>query len=435
MATVKSGINKVGNNYYQSLTQEFSDGGVGTTLYRVDAQGNNGVPIYDVDKTSESPSLIKTFDPNATPEEQRLLSDPNSQLSQVRSQQVTSSNPNSTPDQQAALAQAGGGSGNTASATGTPDQQGGSTPTADAPQQPSQQASSAILKYPLKMDDRQDRIMFHAHEYKSGGRLSGGKFGELNPVQYTALSQRVFLPIQSSITDQNAVGWESDTLNPIETEAAKLSNSLMTVNTANSDIGTQAGKILTEALANAKTGSEVKGANQAVRTYLIGQAIGVNNLLSRLQGQVLNPNLELLFQGPQLRPFSFAFKLSPRSKEEAVVVKQIIRYFKKNMAVRKDNAIFLRAPNVFKIQYQYGAAEKVHQSLNLIKMCALTNCSVDYTPNGTYMTYSDPEATMVSYSISLSFQELTPIYDTDYETFDYGDGTTVSIPTQNSIGA
>lgn len=313
---------------------------------------------------------------------------------------------------------------------GTP---GTSTPTSPPNQNP--KADSAVLKYPLTMDDLQDRIMFHAHEYKSGGRLTGGNFGDLNPVQYNPVDQRVYLPIQSSITDQNAVGWEPDTLNPIEVEAAKLSMNLMTVNTANSDIGTEAGKILNNALARAKTGSKVEGANQAIRTYLVGQAVGVNNLLSRLEGQVLNPNLEPLFQGPQLRPFSFSFKLSPRSKEEAVRVKEIIRYFKKNMAVKKGNAIFLSAPNVFKIQYQYGSAGKVHQSLNLIKMCALTNCSVDYTPNGTYMTYSDPEATMISYSISLSFQELTPIYDTDYTTFDYGDGTTVSIPTQNSIGA
>ena len=93
MATVKSGINKVGNNYYQSITMDTPDGSVGTTLYRVDANGGNGVPIYDVDRSAGSDTLNKSFDPNATEEEQRLLSDPNSQLSQVRAEQVRSSNP------------------------------------------------------------------------------------------------------------------------------------------------------------------------------------------------------------------------------------------------------------------------------------------------------------------------------------------------------
>jgi hypothetical protein len=41
-----------------------------------------------------------------------------------------------------------------------------------------------------------------------------------------------------------------------------------------------------------------------------------SKLLSRATGQVINPNLELLFNGPQLRPFSFTFKLAARSKEE-----------------------------------------------------------------------------------------------------------------------
>jgi hypothetical protein len=301
----------------------------------------------------------------------------------------------------------------------SPDQEGGSTPINPTPANPSTPPpEKAFLTYPLKMKDDQDRIMFEAYEYQSGGRLGGGNFGDLNPVRYINPKGKVVLPIQSAITDQNAVGWESDSLNPIEIEAAKLSRDLMTMNTANSDIGTEAAKILSQALGRAKTGSQVPGANEAVRTYLVGQAIGVNNLLSRLQGQVLNPNLELLFQGPQLRPFSFTFKLSAREIGEAREIKQIIKYFKKNMAVKKENSIFLRAPNVFKIQYQYGVG-RPHPGLNLIKMCALTNCSVDYTPLGSYMTYED--GTMVAYTISLSFQELTPIYDTDYDQeFNYG---------------
>ena len=51
-------------------------------------------------------------------------------------------------------------------------------------------------------------------------------------------------------------------------------------------------------------------------------------------------------------------------------------------------------------------------------MCALQNCSVDYTPLQTYMTYDDtqdPEASMVSYNMTLTFSEITPIYQQDYD--------------------
>ena len=131
--------------------------------------------------------------------------------------------------------------------------------------------------------------------------------------------------------------------------------------------------------------------------------------------------MELLFQGPQLRPFNFMFKMSPRSKEEAYSVKRIIRAFKRNMAPKVNN-LFLQSPNVFKITYIHGSDENsktnTHQSINLIKMCSLQNCSIDYTPLQTYMTYDDkddPQASMVSYNMSLSFSEITPIYQNDYD--------------------
>ena len=306
-------------------------------------------------------------------------------------------------------------------------EQGGSSPINPATPGTPQQPEKAYLRYPLDMKDSQDRIMFQAYEYQSGlNRLPGtssGSFGQLNPVQYVNPKQPVILPIQSSIIDQNSVGWESDTMNPIEIAAANLSKGLMGANTP-TDIGTTVAAKFTEALV------ESKKYGNAIRAYLIGQAIGVNNLQSRLLGQVLNPNLELLFQGPQLRPFNFTFKMSARNKNEAVEIKKIIKYFKKNMAVRggdgENAGTFLRAPNVFKIQYQLGTGNP-HPGINLIKMCALTNCSIDYTPLGSYTTYND--GTMVAYSMSLSFQELTPIYDTDYDKqFDYGETPASPVP-------
>ena len=317
------------------------------------------------------------------------------------------------------IIQANGGT--TTAPTPNPDQEGGSAPIT----QPTTgtEPTDAMLVYPVDLGrSTQDRIMFQAYEYRSGNRLNSDS-AELDPVQYIKIDNvpPVFLPIQSAIIDQNTVGWESDTLNPIEKFAAGLSRRLMGVEGAKEDIGAKVSGIFAGAAENLKV--EGGAAGEAVRTFLVGQAIGVNNLQSRLLGQVLNPNLELLFQGPQLRPFNFTFKMSARSRDEAKTIKKIIKYFKKNMATKKsESAIFLRAPNVFKIQYQYGNAEEVHKSLNLIKMCALTNCSVDYTPLGTYMTYSDGEGTMVAYTMSLSFQELTPIYDTDYDNFSYGRG-------------
>ena len=51
----------------------------------------------------------------------------------------------------------------------------------------------------------------------------------------------------------------------------------------------------------------------------------------------------------------------------------------------------------------------------------MTNCSVDYTPDGQYMSYDsgDPdERSMTAYELSLSFYELEPIFDDDYDKID-----------------
>ena len=44
----------------------------------------------------------------------------------------------------------------------------------------------------------------------------------------------------------------------------------------------------------------------------------------------MNPNMELLFQGPQLRTFSLSWKMSPRDYEESEMIKKIIRKIRRN---------------------------------------------------------------------------------------------------------
>jgi len=60
-----------------------------------------------------------------------------------------------------------------------------------------------------------------------------------------------------------------------------------------------------------------------------------------------------------------------------------------------------------------GEGPNEKKALNKIKECALLSCSVNYTPQGSYMTFDD--GSMVSYVIDLKFTEIVPLYDTDYE--------------------
>jgi hypothetical protein len=270
------------------------------------------------------------------------------------------------------------------------------------------------LVYPTGLGDfGQDFIKFTAYSY--GGRTfnPGANAAEtlslgIGPRNFTKIEGSVSLPIQPSITDSNTVQWGGENLNPITAFAASLSFGSMSYPS----------QAFNEALGAAERMIKQENTSPAVRLYLAGKAVGVNGLLSRIGGGILNPNMELLFQGPQLRPFTFVFRLSAREKKEADTIRKIIRYFKQNMAVKTtaDN-LFLKAPNIFEIHYKQRGRNKSedHPSLNRIKKCALQSCSVDYTPDGSYMTFNDESNTMVSYNLTLQFQELEPVTSRDYQ--------------------
>ena len=105
--------------------------------------------------------------------------------------------------------------------------------------------------------------------------------------------------------------------------------------------------------------------------------------------------------------------MTPRDRTESNQIKSIIRSLKKNMSPRVDaggSGSFLSTPNVFEIAYRKGG--KNHPFLHKFKQCALKDLSINYTGENVYATYDD--GTPVSTIMTLSFQELVPIYDKDY---------------------
>ena len=146
--------------------------------------------------------------------------------------------------------------------------------------------------------------------------------------------------------------------------------------------------------------------------------VTANQLLARASGEIINPNLEILFSDVTVRNFQFRYKLTPRNKYESEQIKLIIRAFKRNMApqaIGSDGAsdFFLRTPNVFKLRYRSGNRD--HPFLNKFKQCFLSDMQTTYTGEGVYSTYDD--GTPVSILLSLSFKEIQPIYDIDYDEF------------------
>jgi len=254
------------------------------------------------------------------------------------------------------------------------------------------------VQYPLTMTDAQDKIRFTAVEIDPGTKST-----------YIKRDASIYIAVQAPIQDTNTVKWGESNQNALQ-EA--FLDGAAAIGNADQSALEKLGKRVSDTFA--ETGAEAS-------EYILGKTVGQPEAFSRSTKKILNPNLELLFQGPQLRTFQMTFKMSARDKEEAAVIKAIIRYFKYHMSVKKDSGgVFLRSPHVFTIQYLKGL--DIHQSIGLIspkisgktRAAALLSLNVDYTPLGTYATFDDEEATMVAYTMNMQFQEIEVVYDTDY---------------------
>lgn len=290
--------------------------------------------------------------------------------------------------------------------------------------------SLGSFRYPLKNIDKSDDFLkIQSFEYippglnlslntfaqgSSDDRVESGGYGPKK------IRGTVILPIPENIQDSNQAGWGAGQMDPLQTAIMGGAKKIIDGKSPITSIM----DIVPGIISKLGSASQTATGQSALQTFFATKAtealIGAgdfNQNLSRDTGSVFNSNIELLFSGVSLRAgFSFDFNMIPRSKKEADQIKDIIRFFKSEMAAKKGAetgaaaGLFIKSPSVFKLQYMSGG--KSHPFLNQFKICALTNMSVNYTGSGTYATYSD--ATPVHMVMTLAFQELTPIYNEDY---------------------
>ena len=229
------------------------------------------------------------------------------------------------------------------------------------------------------------------------------------------------LPIPQEVNDSNQVTWGDDRMNAIQLAGLAIAKNIMEEGPANAiQKSQQAIQAMMSGVELPDIGSET---TNAVRAALAGAAVGAlggnitaDSVIARSTGQILNSNLELLFQGVNLRTFPYSITFSPRSTDEALVVKAIIRSLKQSMSPKAGNyngsaqGIFLQSPDLFQLEYLKDGA--THPFLNKFKLAALTGMSVNYTNSGTYSSYDD--GTPVNLRMDLTFKEINPIYHEDY---------------------
>ena len=186
-------------------------------------------------------------------------------------------------------------------------------------------------------------------------------------------------------------------------------------------------KVSDNAVNNSNLNTLARGVFGSTVLNALGFRVSPEALLSRGQGVIPNNNLALLFNSPTLREFTFSWKMSPRSREEAIRVNNILRFFKQGMAPKKASdtgtqgrSFFLGTPNVFDIHFKttkrkanfFNSIDR-NDSVLRIKTCACTGAAVSYTPEGMWNAYEDGQP--VAITLTLRFSELEPIFDTDYD--------------------
>ena len=447
MASANSGINPLTiespgafgstssqNSHYQTEVTILGDGSFKRDTYRTDAKGNNRVLI---EKSTVSPEGVvsdTSITSDATVAEKRELKKPASPLRKIVKTQTSSAaeaafeNQNTPEDELTAVGKAnaqvlGGGSGNTdtqnAGEEKEPEtsffEQGFTFPEINI--RGRRRLNYENLFYPEDIvSSKQDRVKFTM--FFQSGRSIDFSFTDNSPF---TLGERTITNINGSVTlpitvaqDSNTVSFSGRDLNPIQGGLAAVS---LDPQGAFGELIKLLGMSPAE-MTEKFNSTFSKNALAALRLYLAQTASGAEGLIPRTTGAILNPNVELLLNKPDLRSFNFNFTMSARSRKEAVQIRKIIRFFKQGMSVKKSpTSLFIVSPNMFKIQYLTGNDEggfRDHPSVGKIKDCALTALNTTYGDGSTYMTFDDDERTMTQYTIQMQFTELNPITEDDY---------------------
>ena len=312
---------------------------------------------------------------------------------------------------------------------------------------------SEVMSYPFDLNPKQDHFKIMRYNYirpdinqskgpdqeighDGGAQVNKQKKYGNNPtgdriinragdsVVGSELKGSVLLPMPKA-TDVNGVEWGKSELT-ISGLAALGAANMVAGRLANDDGQALAEKEAREAL-NAERGRNVEGSAGtefaralAVQTtaklasVAFGTELDADTFLARTGGKVLNPNAEMLFQGPVIRDFAFSFLMVARSQKEGQEIRKIIRFLKLGMAPKFRSTTFLKAPDIFTLHYKNGQGKDDYlRTVNQFNPggLALTTMNVDYAPFGYWSAYRDSQP--VAVKMDLNFTELRPLYQSD----------------------
>jgi hypothetical protein len=258
------------------------------------------------------------------------------------------------------------------------------------------------LRYPI--DGTGDWVTFQAHEYRSNA--SGGNG------QPAGAAIVLYMP-NSTPTVTNGQTWESKKFEgPMGVAAREIG--VAVAGGATDGLGkglTEGGYGVVDGLKAAA--GQIKNLPDIARQGAItaaGQFAGTsaNQIMALSRGKVFNPNIELLYEGPNVRSFNFNFNFIPKSASEAARVAAIILQFKKLSAPLQVSQMY-EIPKVWQVSYSGVGGSW----MNKFKKAAMTSISVQYNAGlDQHATFSN--GFPIRTDIQMSFQEVDVITRNDH---------------------
>lgn len=218
----------------------------------------------------------------------------------------------------------------------------------------------------------------------------------------------IMLYMPPTMEFNQSVNWETADLD----RAARLANSTSSFANAISNAGkvSDLGSFFASALGNAFNDAK-RSASSAMETIGIE---GARNLYDASRREIINPHTEVIFKGIDKRTFQMEFKLTPKNKEEAAEIANIIKAFRFHAAPElkggKETGRYMVYPSEFNIyfyQIQQGDGRQravENPFIPKISTCVLKSISNPLNSSGNWIVSED--GAPMENTLTLEFQEL-----------------------------
>lgn len=134
------------------------------------------------------------------------------------------------------------------------------------------------------------------------------------------------------------------------------------------------------------------------RSALPGAA---GNALTVALGNTVNPQVALLFEGVNLKEFTFTWRFAPDTLADSILLKKIINEIKKQIYPKftsTENNLYLAYPSQVDLFY-LGSADHLHY----FKRASVKNFEVNYAPDGPM--FMEQQGAPGIIDCTMSFQE------------------------------